>query len=206
MVRLLKLNSKQVSLLGLLTIICLSLELKSLNNLPNMVWLRPLEWIGSLWVYILTAIFYLTSIGLVLPTKKNSPFKEQGLYDFLLASVLPLLFTLSLGALYLLKILLGRGGPAENSLFFVREVGLFPSGHTFTGLLSLTLLYNALFNLIKKERVIRFSGLGCFLIFSALVTSLFLSGDHYMSDILSSVTLYFLLINLLNLKYKVRDL
>lgn len=171
-------------LLIVLTGVSLILELKIFTTQPNIPW-RSTQWLGGVWFYICAVCAYLVTIGIKTTVER---FNRR---EFLLSCALPLLFTASLGLVYVMKVLLGRGGYSENGLFLVREVGLFPSGHTYTAFLTFTLLYNALLNLRINSKKIFF----CFFLIAliallSLLASLFLSGDHYISDILFSGAIY----------------
>ena len=181
-------SSKNILFFGFATILFLVLEILNLLNFTFKPW-RSFQWLGSLQFLSLVFFLYLCSILFINRslTRKNSLAKMEILKDLGYPLFMSQSLLLGLG----LKKLLGRSGYSSDGSFFSTSFGLFPSGHTLVGLLSLTLLCKTLlsfFNKSHKVKVAIFTILSLALIL--LIVSLFISGDHYLSDVLASITIY----------------
>lgn len=131
-----------------------------------------LEFLGSRELFIF--LFVLLTITYI----NDNYFLRKGYPILLLFSSILLLVT------YFLKLMFGRG--ADGGFYFFSRVGMLPSGHTITLLLSL--LYLRL--ILKKVSLNNFSFI-YYTSFILLVSSLVLAGFHFVSDIALSMLLYY---------------
>jgi hypothetical protein len=183
-------SSKNILLFGFATILFLILEIQNFLNFTFKPW-RGFQWLGGLQFLSLVFFLYLCSILFIYRSsaRENSLAKMHILKDL----GYPLFMSQSLLLGLALKKLLGRSGYLNDGAFFSSSFGLFPSGHTLVGLLSFTLLCKTILFLFKESHKVEIAILTIsFLALMLLTVSLFISGDHYLSDILASITIYLL--------------
>ena len=170
--------------LSVITGLILAIESRGMISFTPHPW-RYFQWLGSIYFLLSAVIIYYTT--LIFKTRIFSiprlPYWENLLLPIYMSQ------TLALG--YLLKILLGRGTIADSGRFFTTPLGLFPSGHTLVALFALTLL--AKVSLFLRHEISsstnRVASISLLLLF-LLAIDLFISGDHYLSDILASFLIH----------------
>lgn len=181
---------RSIITLSVLTGLALYIEAKEKFGITPHPW-RYFQWLGSLYFLISAMIFYYSILifRFRLSTMKVLPFWEQIL--------MPIFMFQTIAVGYLLKISLGRSSISEGGAFFANSFGLFPSGHTLVALLALTLIVKSIlilgYTAFSSTRWVTFVAL---LLLFLLALDLFISGDHYLSDIFASSVIYLVFLKL----------
>ena len=181
---------RSIITLSVLTGLALCIEAKENFGITPHPW-RYFQWLGSLYFLISAMIFYYSILIFRsrLLTMKVLPFWEQIL--------MPIFMSQTLVVGYLLKKSLGRSSISEGGAFFANSFGLFPSGHTLVALLALSLIVKSILNLgYTTFSSIRWVTFVALLLIFLLALDLFISGDHYLSDIFASSVIYLVFIKL----------
>lgn len=181
---------RSIITLSVLTSLALYIEAKGIFGITPHPW-RYFQWLGSVYFLISAMIFYYSI--LIFKTRLFT-IRVLTFWERLL---LPIFMSQTLAVGYLLKISLGRSSIKEGGAFFANSFGLFPSGHTLVSLLALTLVVKSVSNLrfatFSSTRWVTFLAL---LLLLLLALDLFISGDHYLSDIFASSVIYLVFLKL----------